>query len=229
MCSVEELEALVAGTLDEATAARVQAHAEVCDECKEELAWLRAEAELMTRRRESAPAPSAELWDGIQARVANPPVAAVAPSQPRWSWGARIAYGGLIVAAAAAVVLVTVPGLKPFNRELANLETMVAHKPQPQLAPAPTVRKKESPGTTFDRAEAEYRDAAAVLEKEYQQERSKLPAPIAEQYDHMLHKTRTQIADARQAAGTDVDGRMVVLDGYADYLRSLQTIVTDIR
>src|ERR1700742_3424232 len=111
MCSVEELEALVAGNLDEETAARVQAHAEACDECKEELAWLRAEAELMTRRRESSPAPAAAVWDAIEARVANPPVAAVAPEAPRWSWGARIAYGGLIVAAAAAVLLVTMPGL----------------------------------------------------------------------------------------------------------------------
>lgn len=227
MCSVEELEALVAGRLDDEARARVAAHAAVCDECKEELAWLRAEAELMTRRRESAAEPAAELWDGIAARIANPPVAAAAPSQPRWSWSARVAYGGLIVAAAAAVVLVTLPGVKLFNRGLRDSTASVGRLPR--IAAEPSVRKKLSPSETFDRAEAEYRDAAAVLEQEYQQQRGKLPAPIAEQYDHMLHKTRTQIADARTAAGSDVDGRMVVLDGYADYLRSLQTIVTDIR
>jgi hypothetical protein len=221
MCSIEELEALVAGRLDEATAARVQAHAEVCDECKEELTWLRAEAELMTRRRESAPAPSAALWEGIAARVANPPVAAAEP-QPRWGMGARVAYGGLIVAAAAAVVLVTMPGLKLFNRQIPVM-------PDPPRAMIMQQRQKVSPNVTFDRAEAEYRDAAKVLENEYEQERKRLPPSIAEQYDRMLHKTRMQMADARLSAGNDVDGRMVVLDGYADYLRSLQTIVTDIR
>ena len=228
MCSIEELEALVAGHLDEMTAARVQAHAEVCDECKEELAWLRAEAELMTRRRDSAKAPSPALWDGIAARVANPPVAAAEP-QSRWGLGARLAYGGLIVAAAAAVVLVTMPGLKPFNLELPNPLTALMHRREPAPLPQPLPREKVAPNVTFDRAEAEYRDAAAVLEQEYKQERSRLPAPIAEQYDRMLHKTRMQMADARLSAGNDVDGRMVVLDGYADYLHSLQTIVTDIR
>ena len=48
----------------------------------------------------------------------------------------------------------------------------------------------------------------------------------------LLCRTEEQaklVADARVNAGSDVDGRMVVLDGYAEYLRSLQTIVTDIR
>jgi negative regulator of sigma E activity len=225
MCSImelEKLEALVAGELDEPEATRVLAHAERCDECKAELAWLRAEAELMTRRRQTAQAPGPAMWEGINERLANPPMAAAEPVQ-RWGWGARIAYGGLIVAAAAAVVLVTMPGVKLFNRELRDSSTALMHT----TAMAP--RKKVAPEVTFDRAEAEYRDAAAVLEAEYKQERSRLPAPVAEQYDRMLKKTRTQVADARQAAGSDVDGRMVVLDGYAEYLRSLQTIVTDIR
>ena len=82
---------------------------------------------------------------------------------------------------------------------------------------------------TLDKAEREYQDAAKVLEAEYAAERSRLPPSVAERYDRMLSTTRTQVADARATAGNDVDGRMVVLDGYAEYLRNLQTIVSDIR
>ena len=81
----------------------------------------------------------------------------------------------------------------------------------------------------LDKAEREYQDAAKVLEAEYAAERNRLPPSVAERYDRMLSTTRTQVADARATAGSDVDGRMVVLDGYAEYLRNLQTIVSDIR
>ena len=91
------------------------------------------------------------------------------------------------------------------------------------------VRKKVSADVTLDKAEREYQAAAKVLEDEYAAERSRLPPSVAERYDRMLSTTRTQVADARATAGNDVDGRMVVLDGYAEYLRNLQTIVSDIR
>ena len=91
------------------------------------------------------------------------------------------------------------------------------------------VHKKVSADVTLDKAEREYQEAAKVLEAEYAAERSRLPPSVAERYDRMLSATRTQVADARATAGNDVDGRMVVLDGYAEYLRNLQTIVSDIR
>ena len=55
MCPTEELEALVADKLDGETAERVRAHLAGCAACKEELAWLQAEAELMARRRDAQP------------------------------------------------------------------------------------------------------------------------------------------------------------------------------
>ena len=91
------------------------------------------------------------------------------------------------------------------------------------------VHKKVSADVTLDKAEREYQEAAKVLEAEYAAERNRLPPSVAERYDRMLSATRTQVADARATAGNDVDGRMVVLDGYAEYLRNLQTIVSDIR
>lgn len=224
MLPIEDLEALVAGKLDAAAAKRVEAHVAECAECRDELAWLRAEAELMARRRAGEAEVRPEIWQGIAERLARPATAAV-PPQPstttvrvrRWSLGARVAYGGLVAAAAAAVIVATWPG-------------QVRHV-SPDLGRAPTVaaRKKLAPDAALDKAEREYLDAAKVLEAEYQAERNRLPPSVAERYDRMLAKTRTQVGDARAQAGSDVDGRMVVLDGYAEYVRSLQTIVMDIR
>ena len=224
MCPTEELEALVAEELDEESAARVRAHVAGCASCQAELKWLAAEAELMARRRKAQPELSPELWRGIAERisqpvVAAPPVAAPTPLRPqrRWGWGARVAYGGLIAAAAAAVVFASWPG---------QIHTVTSDLGRP---PTVAARKKPSPDVVLDKAEREYQDAAKVLEAEYAAERNRLPPSVAERYDRMLSATRTQVADARATAGNDVDGRMIVLDGYAEYLRNLQTIVSDIR
>lgn len=223
MCSTEELEALVAGTLSPEEAARVQAHTDGCAACKDELAWLRTEAELMARRRgkqELAPA----LWDGIAARIAQPAAAAPTTSNVirprRWGLGAKLAYGGLLAAAAAAVVFATWPG---------QHHVMPGDLRDAAVAPSLATREKVPANVAMDRAEREYQDAAHTLEAEYQAERSHLPPSVAERYDRTLEKTRTQIAEARATAGNDVDGRMVVLDGYAQYVSSLQTIVSDLR
>jgi Putative zinc-finger len=228
MCSIEELEALVAGTLEADAAARVQTHVDGCASCREELQWLRAEAELMARRRDRHADVSPALWEGIEARLMRPPApAASAVSAPtatpvraarRWGLGARIAYGGLVTAAAAAVIVAIWPG---------QVHNVPGDLGRP--APVAAARKKLSADAALDQAEREYLSAAKVLEAEYQAERGRLPPSVAERYDRMLNKTRTQVADARVQAGNDVDGRMVVLDGYAEYLRSLQTIVSDIR
>ena len=227
MCSPEELEALVAGALSAEEAARVQAHVDGCAACRDELAWLGAEAELMARRRQRQEL-SPAVWQGIADRIARPAAPAAPPErQPaplrarRWGLGARVAYGGLLAAAAAAVVFATWPGQHHVvPRDLRDAGS---------AAPTVAARHKLPASVALDRAEREYLDAAKVLEAEYQKERDRLPPSVAERYDRTLSETRTRIADARAAAGNDVDGRMVVLDGYAEYLRSLQTIVTDIR
>ncbi|MGZ3440709.1 MAG: zf-HC2 domain-containing protein [Polyangia bacterium] len=224
MCPIEELEALVAGTLDDEAAERVRAHLAGCASCKEELAWLSTEAELMARRRAQQPSLSPALWDAIADRIQQPaapsiaPQAAPTPIRPRrWGLGARLAYGGLLAAAAAAVVVATWPG------QMHNVPGDLGGRP------AVAVHKKVSADVTLDKAEREYQEAAKVLEAEYQAERNRLPPSVAERYDRMISTTRTQVADARATAGNDVDGRMVVLDGYAEYIRNLQNIVSDIR
>jgi hypothetical protein len=177
----------------------------------------------MARRRAAEPEVRPEIWQGIAERLARPATAADPPRSTapvrvrRWGLGARVAYGGLLAAAAAAVVVATWPG------QVRNVPADLGH------VPSVAARKKVSPDVTLDKAEREYLDAAKLLEAEYQSERNRLPPSVAERYDRMLSKTRTQVADARAQAGSDVDGRMVVLDGYAEYVRSLQTIVMDIR
>lgn len=224
MCSIEELEQLVAGALDDESAARVRTHLAGCASCRQELQWLHAEAELMARRRAQQPEVSPAIWQGIAERLAHPsaPVAVSAETPAplplrRWGRGARVAYGGLVAAAAAAVVFASWPGqLRQLPGDLGG-------------PPSVAARKKVQPDVALDRAEREYLDAAKVLEAEYQEQRNRLPPSVAERYDRVLEKTRTRVADARVTAGHDVDGRMVVLDGYAEYLRSLQTIVADSR
>jgi hypothetical protein len=222
MCSIDELEALIQGKLDEEATARVQAHVAACADCRDELSWLRTEVELMERRRQQQAELAPELWHGIAERIARPATASSVRVR-RWGLGARVAYGGLLAAAAAAVVVATWPGQGPhvLPRDLRDGGLTAG--------PPVAAHRKVAPDVTLDRAEREYRDAAAVLEAEYEEERNRLPPSVAERYDRMLAETRTRVADARIVAGNDVDGRMVVLDGYAEYLRSLQTIVTDIR
>jgi hypothetical protein len=225
LVDVEELEALAAGKLDVEAAARVSAHVAGCAECKEELEWLQAEAELMARRRQRQDELDPALWSNVAARIAEPKAAPVPiQSARRWSTGARVAYGGLLAAAAAAVVMATWTGQPNLHHSVSGRDAGGLSYVEP-----PTPSKKEAPQLTLDRAEKEYHDAAKVLEAEYAEERSRLPPSVAERYDRMLAETRTRVADAREVAGNDVEGRMVVLDGYAEYLRSLQTIVTDIR
>src|SRR5207249_7430277 len=72
-CDLEALEALAMGELDEARAAEVEAHAAGCASCKRELEWLRAEREVVSRRAAGESPVPAELWRGIEARIAPAP------------------------------------------------------------------------------------------------------------------------------------------------------------
>jgi hypothetical protein len=236
-CNTEELEALVFGKLDADTAAAVEKHAAGCGACADELAWLRAEQELMARRRAAQAPLSPSLWEGIAARVAEPRIvtppgetAAPPPEPPRapspllrprrWHWGARLAYGGLVTAAAAALLFVAWPH-GPAPRPIAQL-------PQTGMGRTTHAHKKLAPDVALSNAEKEYTEALAILEAQYKQKRGQLPPQLAKRYDSMIEKTRSRVSDARIAAGNDVDGRMLVLDGYEEYMRSLQKIVTDI-
>ena len=176
-------------------------HARTCAECARELAWLEAERALMARR----PQPSVgHLWAGIERQIARK------PHRPHWAWRRSVAIASAAAAAAIAIVF-----LKPVP---------------PVIVPQPVARRERiKPDAkalaALDRAEADYRDAAKVLEAEYTRLRTGLDPKVAERWDETLTRAHTQLGEARAVAGDDVNARMQVLDGYAGYLRSLRNVI----
>ncbi|MBL9006942.1 MAG: DUF4097 family beta strand repeat protein [Myxococcales bacterium] len=67
--TVSDLEALIAGTLDEDRGILISAHTDDCAVCTRELAWLRAERDLFAQRARGVP-PS-EVWARIEAQIAD--------------------------------------------------------------------------------------------------------------------------------------------------------------
>ena len=195
MTAHPDIEALEAGTPE------ALQHAAGCDECTRELAWLKAERALMARR----PQPSvSHLWAGIERQIAR------RPHRPHWAWRAAVAAAGL--AAAAAILFVV---LKPAPPAIVPTPIARHERPRPDAKAL----------AALDRAEADYRDAAKVLETEYARLRPGLDPKVAERWDETLTRAHTQLGEARAVAGEDVNARMQVLDGYAGYLRSLRNVV----
>ena len=79
----------------------------------------------------------------------------------------------------------------------------------------------------LDRAEADYRNAAKVLEGEYDRLRPRLDPELARRWDETLTRARAQLGASRAVAADDVNVRMRVLDGYAGYLRSLRDLLQE--
>src|SRR5207253_2721472 len=131
-----------------------------------------------------------------------------------WAWRVSVAAAGL---AAAAAMLLVVLKPKPMPVPNSTAQQPVAHrepyKPDPKALAA------------LDRAEADYRDAAKVLEAEYARLRPGLDPKLAARWDETLTRAHTQLGEARAVAGEDVNARMQVLDGYAGYLRSLRNVI----
>ena len=203
----DELESLALDELSRDRAAQVEAHAAACPQCAHELSWLRAERTLLTRR---PLAQTAHLWAGIAARLRHP------RRRPHRAW--RISVGAAVAAAAAAVVVATV---RP-RPEPAALQTPQATRQQRQW---PAIDPKAL--AALDRAEADYRDAAKVLEAEYARLRPRLDSEMARRWDETLTRARAQLGESRAVAADDVNVRMRVLDGYAGYLRSLRDVVQE--
>jgi hypothetical protein len=205
-CDLERLEDWLAGVLDASASAAVEAHVRGCDACRREVEWLRGEQAWMARRRGDQPAVRADLWDAVAARVET--------RKPR-----RLQVPALVVsslaAAAAVVVFVATRPLGP----------VIKHAP---VAAAAAVASTE-PLAVLDAAEQEYLHALATLEAEYRRQRQGLPPAVAARYDGALERTRAAITQARNVSGRDVDARVQLLEGYDDYLWSLQSIVAELQ
>ena len=221
---VEELEALTA---------EAAAHVAQCETCAREVAWLRAEKALVARRPAVA---VAGLWEGVASRLQasglrlqavriEPEASVRGLSRRRVRWARRVGVAATGVAAAAAVVLFA---LRPKAVPVAAQAPVAGVWQAPvsaQAAQRDDFRPDPKALAALDRAEADYRDAAKVLEAEYNRLRPQLDPALAKRWDETLSRAHTQLGEARVVAGDDVNARMQVLDGYAGYLRSLRNVV----
>lgn len=203
--ALEDLEALALGELPPGRAAEAGEHVADCAECGRELSWMRAERALFAGR--PSP-PTAQLWPGVAARLRH------RRRLPRWATRVSLAAA----AAAAAAVLLFASRPRPVL-PVASQPAKTAQRVRPTID-AKTL-------AALDRAEADYRDAARVLEAEYERVRPQLDPALAQRWDETLTRARAQLGESRSVASNDVNARMRVLDGYAGYLRSLRNLVQE--
>ena len=200
----EELEAVALGEPGDPRATEIEAHVAGCTDCCRELAWLRTERTLLGRR---PLLQTTHLWPGVAARLEHP------RRRTHWAWRIAVASG---VGAAAAAVLFAV--LRPGPLPVAQPQQS-ARRPRSAIDPKTLA--------ALDRAEADYRNAAKVLEGEYDRLRPRLDPELARRWDEPLTRARTQLGESRAVAADDVNVRMRVLDGYAGYLRSLRDLLQE--
>jgi len=227
---IEELEAVAKG---EGTA-EAAAHVAACAECGREVEWVKAERALFSKR--SLPQVDA-LWSGIEARIAKTtPAPAPLVRRPHWHRRAAAAIGA--VAAAAAILFGVRESrirLQGQNAPAAQSQpTAVAQDQRPPAAATGQEPNHHRPRldakalAALDTAENDYRHAAQVLEAEYDSLRPHLDPALAKKWDETLTRARAQLAQSREAvASDDARARMRVLDGYAEYLRSLRDVIQD--
>ena len=199
---IEELEAIALG---EGGGADAAAHARQCAECARELAWLRAEAQLVRRRRQPALDPA--LLQRIENRV-HAPIPISRAKRFR-------AFAAAVAAAAAAVVL-----------------AVALRRPPPVMSDAATAQD-EAPSRidpraqqALDQATGDYRTVLQMLEQEYSSARGRLDARTQKRWDDSFARARVLIDSSAQARN-DPDERLRLLDGSAVMVRSLRHAIED--
>jgi hypothetical protein len=201
----EELEAAALG--DE-TLPGVVAHAGHCAECARELAWLRAEAQLVRRRPQPSLRP--EIWRAVEERVQAP-----IPISRARRWRPVLAAAAAMAAAAALAVVVRPPNHPPVvGQGDAAVSDEAAAESDPKARQA------------LDRAAGDYRSALGVLEQEYQTARVRLDSRTQKRWDESFARARSLI-DASAQARNDPEERVRLLDGSAVMVRSLRHALED--
>jgi hypothetical protein len=207
LCDLMDLEALEDGRLTPERANMVEAHAVGCPRCRRELEWLRTEQALLARRHEAETPLPLDLWKGIEQRLPQ-----VAPRRRSRLWVGAAA----LALSAAAMFALALPGA-PFGRFAQGLWD--GHRRgAASLAEATDA---------IDGAEQTYRQAIAELEQAHAAARGRMPEGTAKRLDASLEEARAEMAEARSQAGHSLEARLRLLDGYAEYLFALQTIVQE--
>lgn len=201
----EELEAAALG---EGALPEVVAHAGQCAQCARELAWLRAEAQLVRRRPHPALRP--EIWRAVEERVHAP-----VPISRARRWRPVLAATAAMAAAAALAVVVRPPVRTPgVGQGDAGASEEIATEADPKARQA------------LDRAAGDYRSALGVLEQEYQTARGRLDSRTQKRWDESFARARS-IVDASAQARNDPEERVRLLDGSAVMVRSLRHALED--
>ncbi|HKA87774.1 MAG TPA: zf-HC2 domain-containing protein [Haliangiales bacterium] len=208
MCDEEKLAGLVRGELGAEEARAVEAHAEGCAECAEELRWLRAEQKLFAAR--TRPAVPAHAWQGIERRVV---LAREGRAHRRRTWVGVGAMGTFAAAAATLILWVHRP-----------LHVAINDAGAPAAAP---VMVAEPAAATLDRAEQEYSRAIEVLDADWQTRRGAVPAERAKKVDRDLSRLKELMNENKAIAGADVEGRRRALRTYSAYMRTVQAAVLE--
>ncbi|MDR7485420.1 MAG: anti-sigma factor [Armatimonadota bacterium] len=103
-----QLSAYLDGELSPEEMADVRSHLDRCADCREDLEAIRATKRLLGRL-EPPPLP-ADFAEGLRARLARDALRRLAWAPARWQWWPRPA--AVLLAAALAVVLITVPAVR---------------------------------------------------------------------------------------------------------------------
>jgi len=210
------LAALEAGTLSVDEARRLDAHVAECAACAAELAWQRAELDLMTQRTRVEEAPDLDrLWAAVERRIAARGTASAQPPRRRRAWT------HLATAGAAAAFMLAVWRGSPLL------------VPQGAIVSSPTASSSRRPGArdplaTVRSAERQYAEAAAELERRWAAERARLDATTLARVEADLTRSRAELDAARRQAGDDVDARVELLSTYADYVHSLHALIVEL-
>jgi hypothetical protein len=202
--TIEELEAVALG---EGESAGARAHVEGCSECAREIAWLRAETELLRRRPQ--PSLNPELWQRIDERVHAPiPITRAR----RW----RTVAGAAVAVAAAAALAIVVRPQRPATP--GGSDASVADEESYEV----DAKAQQA----LDRAAGDYRTALEVLQREYAQRRGRLDPRTQKRWDESFARAKLLIDSSAQARN-DLDERVKLLDGTALMVRSLRYAVED--
>ena len=199
---IEELEAIALG---EGGGGDAAAHTRQCGECARELAWLRAEAQLVRRRPQ--PALDRALLQRIEERVHAPiPISRARRFR---------AFGAAIAALAAAVVVaVALRRPPPMTPDGATAQDDASYQIDPKAQQA------------LDQATGDYRTVLQMLEQEYSGARGRLDARTQKRWDESFARARVLIDSSAQARN-DPDERLRLLDGSAVMMRSLRHAIED--
>jgi len=176
----EELEAVALGEPGDSRAAEIEAHVAGCTDCSRELAWLRTERmRCWAAGRCSRPLTSGpESLRGSSTRA-----------------GAPAGHGASRLRPGSA------------RRPLRSCSRCCAPGPYRSLSRsrargASGRRSTRRRFAALDRAEADYRNAAKVLEGEYDRLRPRLDPELARRWDETLVRARAQLGESRAVAAT---------------------------